>query len=713
MKILHYLGIDFDAMDFFWRICRKIKVLFVILVIFPLFSCSSENVSLQKKYGNDAFYFLGLQNLENGNKKEALRFFSKGVRQGGLYTARLSAEELTKIGTVQEKLAACENLVDKYDDEKALLLYAKNMSEQKEFSYIIQKTENVDLEKSSNSLIALRLYAMAARQDSRLEESIYRWCISRNFSQEHLDFFRKGQGSITDSDIEEIIKFRVMVFLRNYKEAYSLLEKILLIIQKNEKLLLEKMLISDFGKVCLFGSQNWLENAAFFEKLARQMKDAGNSECEYYACFYAGRLYDKAGGFYTRSAVNFERAMECSASDFQFDNALWYLLNLNLGISTDRAIKVLEKYSGQWHDCEYFSDFLDTMSVLLFSAHKWNDFYRVFKIIEDSAENRVCAKYAYLSARLMEEGLAENSTEEIKQLFLKTVDFNDSYYKILAMRALKLPSQDVAQKMLFTKPKKKFVRDEEAEKILRGFADFGFPQRMYGFWEVLYAEKIPLSQEILKDTAYFMAKCPEQIENNMYKSIRIASIAANESEKPVSVELLKLAYPQNYYNLVAQASAEFGLEEKIMYALIRSESFFNPEIKSLAGAVGLTQLMNATAGDVAKKLKVKEFDLADPAVNIRFGAYYLSSLIQRLDDNSLVAAFAYNGGITRVRRWISNSCKELGFAKNELPMDLFLETVPFEETREYGRKIVSASAMYGWLYYDISPVETAQKLLKN
>ena len=80
-----------------------------------------------------------------------------------------------------------------------------------------------------------------------------------------------------------------MVFLRNYKEAYSLLEKILLIIQKNEKLLLEKMLISDFGKVCLFGSQNWLENAAFFEKLARQMKDAGNSECEYYACFYAGR----------------------------------------------------------------------------------------------------------------------------------------------------------------------------------------------------------------------------------------------------------------------------------------------------------------------------------------------------------------------------------------------------------------------------------------
>ena len=278
MKILHYLGIDFDAMDFFWRICRKIKVLFVILVIFPLFSCSSENVSLQKKYGNDAFYFLGLQNLENGNKKEALRFFSKGVRQGGLYTARLSAEELTKIGTVQEKLAACENLVDKYDDEKALLLYAKNMSEQKEFSYIIQKTENVDLEKSSNSLVALRLYAMAARQDSRLEESIYRWYISRNFSQEHLDFFRKSQDSITDSDIEEIIKFRVMVFLRNYKEAYSLLEKILLILQKNEKLLLEKMLISDFGKVCLFGSQNWLENAAFFEKLALQMKDAGNSE---------------------------------------------------------------------------------------------------------------------------------------------------------------------------------------------------------------------------------------------------------------------------------------------------------------------------------------------------------------------------------------------------------------------------------------------------
>ena len=148
-----------------------------------------------------------------------------------------------------------------------------------------------------------------------------------------------------------------------------------------------------------------------------------------------------------------------------------------------------------------------------------------------------------------------------------------------------------------------------------------------------------------------------------------------------------------------------------MYSLIRTESFFNPEIKSSAGAIGLTQLMESTGKDIARRLKVNEYSLTEPETSIRFGTYYFNNLSQRLDGSSILASFAYNSGITRVRRWVSNSKKELAGLQH-LPMDLFLETIPFEETREYGRKIVSAAAIYGYLYSDCSPVETVRQIMK-
>ena len=75
-----------------------------------------------------------------------------------------------------------------------------------------------------------------------------------------------------------------------------------------------------------------------------------------------------------------------------------------------------------------------------------------------------------------------------------------------------------------------------------------------------------------------------------------------------------------------------------------------------------------------------------------------------------LAAFSYNGGISRVRSWIKSASIQFGAKK--VPNDLFLEALPYSETREYGRKILSAAAMYGWLYYDLNPVKVAEEILK-
>jgi soluble lytic murein transglycosylase len=186
---------------------------------------------------------------------------------------------------------------------------------------------------------------------------------------------------------------------------------------------------------------------------------------------------------------------------------------------------------------------------------------------------------------------------------------------------------------------------------------------------------------------------------------------AGDSDKPLTRDALALLYPCNYRDIVADVCRRYELPEETIYALIRSESFFDNDVVSSAGAVGLTQLMQFTAADIAQRLKRSDYSLKDPAINIEFGAYYLANLIKRLDGSVLTAFFSYNAGITRVRRWLQSSAIELG-NRESLPYDLFLETIPYSETREYGRKLVSASAAYGWLYCGKSVHEVVDEIIR-
>ena len=143
--------------------------------------------------------------------------------------------------------------------------------------------------------------------------------------------------------------------------------------------------------------------------------------------------------------------------------------------------------------------------------------------------------------------------------------------------------------------------------------------------------------------------------------------------------------------------------------MIHSESYFDPIAVSRAGATGLTQLMDSTAADVAKKLRVSEYDLTDGPTNIRFGSFYLKELTERLDGSKINAALSYNCGISRVSSWLKSASIEFG--TNKIPSDLFVEFLPYAETREYGRKIITASAIYGWLYYGKNIPETVREIL--
>ena len=122
-------------------------------------------------------------------------------------------------------------------------------------------------------------------------------------------------------------------------------------------------------------------------------------------------------------------------------------------------------------------------------------------------------------------------------------------------------------------------------------------------------------------------------------------------------------------------------------AIARQESAFMPDAQSGAGAMGLMQLMPATAKQTAQRHGVKytsRQQLIDPETNIQLGTAYLSSMLQLFNNNRILASAAYNAGPTRVRGWLNP----------ELPLDIWIETIPFKETRNYVQNVLMFTSIY-------------------
>jgi soluble lytic murein transglycosylase len=187
---------------------------------------------------------------------------------------------------------------------------------------------------------------------------------------------------------------------------------------------------------------------------------------------------------------------------------------------------------------------------------------------------------------------------------------------------------------------------------------------------------------------------------------------------------LELLYPRRFQDLIEQYAVETGMGggdsnsagngagREILFGLVRTESYFRPGVISRSGAVGLTQLIDSTALEMAGRLarrggpdyrRENGIDLTDPEANIHLGAVYLEYLIDRM-GSPMTALLAYNGGMGRVRRWRTEQAG--------LPEDLFLETIEYAETREYGRRVLSTAAIYGWLYYGTSMEAVVEKVYR-
>ena len=345
------------------------------------------------------------------------------------------------------------------------------------------------------------------------------------------------------------------------------------------------------------------------------------------------------------------------------------------------------------------------LSPLMLSEGRWNEFNDLYKAIDGFASDGMTAKFAYIFGRLVQEKLAlpaiddTHKSEDDPAFSRALTSGNEIYYKTMAISRLGLGGENAEEIVCNTKNDSEIPIDLEAENLLLGYISFGFPEKIYPEWLSLNKRGSRISYETGIKIAKFLENCGNNKNEYYPQALRIAAKVINSADKSVSKEDLKLLYPRDYSKLISEKCKKYNVPEEIMYALVRSECFFDHQIESSAGAVGLTQLMTFTGNDIAHRLKYNEYDLKNPDDNLEFGTWYLNNLAERLEKRWLSAFFSYNAGITRVRRWMNSSKIEFNNIK-KLPDDLFLETIPYEETREYGRKLVGAAAMYAWLYYD-------------
>lgn len=160
--------------------------------------------------------------------------------------------------------------------------------------------------------------------------------------------------------------------------------------------------------------------------------------------------------------------------------------------------------------------------------------------------------------------------------------------------------------------------------------------------------------------------------------------------------IFKGMFPMPHFEIVEKYALENDLKVTMIYAVIKAESGFRSDVISPKGAIGLMQITEKTGCWIASMLKVSDFTpeaLKDPEVNVRFGCWYLSYLIDRFNGNSELALAAYNAGEGTVSGWLESG--------NILWKDLQIKALPFKETEEYLFRVNRIYFVYKTLYPDL------------
>ena len=215
-----------------------------------------------------------------------------------------------------------------------------------------------------------------------------------------------------------------------------------------------------------------------------------------------------------------------------------------------------------------------------------------------------------------------------------------------------------------------------------------------------------LAGELLESPSFNISKTEPEFKlyivilyrqlNSYHRAFRLLSALFREFPQLASRSSLELSYPRNL--LKSSDLKKAGIDQRLVLSLVRQESAFNTRALSVAGAMGLMQILPSTARKFQRIKKANK--LFEPATNLQVGSQYFSELLKRYNGDTELALAAYNAGPKRVTEWLTRYP-----VKNRI---LFLDLIPFKETRDYVSSIGKNFFWYGALYPD--PLQKTRNL---
>ncbi len=205
--------------------------------------------------------------------------------------------------------------------------------------------------------------------------------------------------------------------------------------------------------------------------------------------------------------------------------------------------------------------------------------------------------------------------------------------------------------------------------------------------------EIGLSEDALSELI-FISKTTTSIEDILYIGSKLQDIGEYRylvilaNRLPAIETVHHLRYPHAYWNIVEPVSQQYSIDPFLVLSVMREESTFDPNARSTAGALGLMQLMPQTAFRLNRDLHLRITNVSQVCNvrnNIHVGTFYLSTLIREFGSYAYALA-AYNAGEEKVRKWIQKG--------NYKSVDEFIEDIPYNETRNYVKKVMTTFFEY-------------------
>ncbi len=522
----------------------------------------------------------------------------------------------------------------------------------------------------------------------------------------------RGYAYINDSEhrrasfsANEIAFFnaRVMTATGRYQQAADLYETLLV---GKSPLLSSNRVYEEIGTVFL--------NARRGLTGAEALLDHAAEDPLFYAFFSAAKLYRDTRDYRRGYELFAEARSYAKEEPLLHERSLWYEMDCRFKQDTAKLISELPGYLELWNDPAYFTDLFETVAAELAAARNWGSIWQLYRILREGGDPETSALLGHILLQAEASGFYiipyDGLVPDRDTIRTSARSYHPyGYYHLLDLASdteaaaaeetsgAGMPFRGGVPDALRFSQHEKLTENEELKEaegqtmeFIASLFQFRLQEEAYRY-ALKYEDELTVEQllsiaETLKDAGYFR------------EAITLTHRGAQRDAWQWTRRGFELLFPRAYIHTLETEAERNGIDLALLTALIREESYFDPQAVSHAGALGLAQLMPATAADTARRMGIDDYDIHDSGDNVEIGAYFFGSLLSRFEYAPYQAVCAYNAGAARMRGWAR--------AYAHLPAQLIVEAIPYRETRNHAKKVLVSAVVYGYLYENKMPADT-------